>query len=186
VIGIGVDVGGTFTDLVLEQTFPGGGQKISVHKVASTPEDQSIGVVRGIVEVCRIASVGPHHRRPRYVCRRHVVQRAKLYGGKAGAVGKYKIYNTARPDEIKQYPAKFSGLRVEEGDVACCFSPSGGGYGDPLERPAEQVLEDVLDDFITPEHAREAYAVVLRPADNGYPWALDEGAADKLRAAMRA
>ena len=108
-----------------------------------------------------------------------------MFGGKAGAVGKYEIYNVSNPDDIKQYPAKFSGLRVNEGDVACYFSPSGGGYGDPLERPAEQVLEDVLDDFITPEHAREAYGVLLTPADNGYPWALDGVGTTRLRASMR-
>ena len=89
------------------------------------------------------------------------------------------------PDDIKQYPAKFSGLRVDEGDVACYFSPSGGGYGDPLERPAEQVLEDVLDDFISPAHAREAYGVILKPADNGFPWALNSEATEALRASMR-
>ena len=58
-IRVGVDVGGTFTDIVLEQTLAGGGQKIFVHKVSSTPEDQSVGVVQGVVEVCRIANVSP-------------------------------------------------------------------------------------------------------------------------------
>ena len=56
-IRVGVDVGGTFTDIVLEQTLPDGTQKIFVHKVASTPSDQSVGVVQGVVEVCKIAGV---------------------------------------------------------------------------------------------------------------------------------
>jgi N-methylhydantoinase B len=108
-----------------------------------------------------------------------------VFGGKAGSGGKYEIYNTGKPHEIAQYPAKFSGLRVSEGDVACYFSPSGGGYGDPLDRPAQQVLEDVLDDFITPEHAREAYGVVLKSADDGFAWALDAAATETLRSSMR-
>ncbi|MDB5603631.1 MAG: methylhydantoinase [Bradyrhizobium sp.] len=58
-IRVGVDVGGTFTDIVLEQTTTGAGQKIFVHKVSSTPEDQSIAVVQGVVEVCKIAGVSP-------------------------------------------------------------------------------------------------------------------------------
>ncbi len=58
-IRVGVDVGGTFTDIVLEQTLQGGEQRIFVHKVASTPADQSIAVVQGVVEVCRIAGVAP-------------------------------------------------------------------------------------------------------------------------------
>ena len=51
--------------------------------------------------------------------------------------------------------------------------------------PPEQVLEDVLDDFITPENARDAYGVVLKAADNGFAWALDAAATEKLRASMR-
>ena len=58
-IRVGVDVGGTFTDIVLERSGPRGGQSIFVHKVPSTPEDQSVGVVKGIVEVCKIAGVAP-------------------------------------------------------------------------------------------------------------------------------
>ena len=58
-IRVGVDVGGTFTDIVLEQTVAGVGQRIFVHKVSSTPADQSIGVVQGIVDVCKLAGVSP-------------------------------------------------------------------------------------------------------------------------------
>ena len=58
-IRVGVDVGGTFTDIVLERSGPRGRQSIFVHKVSSTPEDQSVGVVKGIVEVCKIAGVAP-------------------------------------------------------------------------------------------------------------------------------
>jgi N-methylhydantoinase A len=56
-IRVGVDVGGTFTDIVLEQTATGIDQKIFVHKVASTPLDQSVGVVQGIIEICKSAGV---------------------------------------------------------------------------------------------------------------------------------
>jgi N-methylhydantoinase A len=56
-IRVGVDVGGTFTDIVLERSGKSGTQSIFVHKVASTPSDQSIGVVKGIVEICKMAGV---------------------------------------------------------------------------------------------------------------------------------
>jgi len=36
----------------------------------------------------------------------------------------------------------------------------GGGYGDPLERDAEQVRADVAGKFVTPEAARDVYGVV--------------------------
>ncbi|MDC0074748.1 hydantoinase/oxoprolinase family protein [Alphaproteobacteria bacterium] len=52
---IGVDVGGTFTDLVLEK----GPRDVYVHKVPSTPSDQSVGVIQGILELCKIGNVNP-------------------------------------------------------------------------------------------------------------------------------
>jgi N-methylhydantoinase A len=58
-IRIGVDVGGTFTDIVLERSGDGGAQQIVVTKVPSTPHDQSEGVVQGILKVCGMAGVAP-------------------------------------------------------------------------------------------------------------------------------
>ena len=52
---IGVDVGGTFTDLILEA----GRGKVFVHKVPSTPADQSIGVLDGILQICEIGGIDP-------------------------------------------------------------------------------------------------------------------------------
>ncbi|WP_298717572.1 hydantoinase/oxoprolinase family protein [uncultured Oceanisphaera sp.] len=50
---IGVDVGGTNTDLILETTVKDSvGKGIFEHKVPSTTEDQSIAVMRGILEIC--------------------------------------------------------------------------------------------------------------------------------------
>ena len=51
---VGVDVGGTNTDLVLEADHG-----VFVHKVASTPQDQSEGVLKGLRELCDIAGVSP-------------------------------------------------------------------------------------------------------------------------------
>lgn len=57
---IGVDVGGTFTDLVLElEGEREDGKRIFVHKVPSTPADQSEGVLRGILEICQLGGIAP-------------------------------------------------------------------------------------------------------------------------------
>lgn len=50
---IGVDVGGTFTDLILEN----GPGRVHVHKVPSSPDDQSVAVLTGIEEICKIAGI---------------------------------------------------------------------------------------------------------------------------------
>ena len=58
-IRVGVDVGGTFTDIVLERTKADGGdnQQVVVTKVPSTPHDQSEGVTEGVLQVCRMAGI---------------------------------------------------------------------------------------------------------------------------------
>ena len=104
-----------------------------------------------------------------------------IFGGTPGQVGRVDIYNVARPGDVKHMPAKFSGMRVAAGDVHAFYGPCGGGFGDPLERPAGKVLEDVLDDFCTVEHARLAYGVIIdRVAET-----VDEAATRALRARMR-
>jgi N-methylhydantoinase A len=53
---LGVDVGGTFTDLLLINDENGATFRA---KTPSTPTDQSIGVLFGIEKVCKLASVDP-------------------------------------------------------------------------------------------------------------------------------
>ena len=53
---VGVDVGGTFTDLIYVDDEAG---VIRVHKLATTPEDPSLGTIRGIRELTAEAGVDP-------------------------------------------------------------------------------------------------------------------------------
>jgi len=53
---LGVDVGGTFTDLLLVDEKSG---NIHTAKVPSTPDDSSIGVLNGIERVCKSARINP-------------------------------------------------------------------------------------------------------------------------------
>ena len=53
---LGVDVGGTFTDLIYVDDEAG---KILVHKVPTTPDDPSQGTVQGIRELTEQAGVSP-------------------------------------------------------------------------------------------------------------------------------
>jgi len=103
-----------------------------------------------------------------------------IFGGWSGATGKVEVFNIDDPDAVRDMPAKFSGLRVKSGDVHAFYAPCGGGYGNPLERPAEQVLGDVLDDFCTVEHARNAYGVVIDIVNEQ----VDEAATESLRSRM--
>ncbi|MBV8929767.1 MAG: hydantoinase/oxoprolinase family protein, partial [Mycobacteriaceae bacterium] len=53
---LGVDVGGTFTDLLLIEEATG---RTFSAKVPSTPKDSSVGVLNGVARVCETAGVEP-------------------------------------------------------------------------------------------------------------------------------
>jgi N-methylhydantoinase B len=104
-----------------------------------------------------------------------------IFGGHDGTVGRCTITNPNRPGEVRDMYSKFSGLEVQTDDVMTYYSPNGGGYGDPLNRPPVKVLEDVLDGFCPLDHARDVYGVVVDLTAE----TVDMAATDALRAAMR-
>ncbi|RRN66028.1 hydantoinase/oxoprolinase family protein [Caulobacter sp. 602-1] len=53
---LGVDVGGTFTDLLLLEERTGAFWR---HKTPSTPADSSIGILNGVTAICEAAGVAP-------------------------------------------------------------------------------------------------------------------------------
>ena len=55
-IALGVDVGGTFTDLILADLAKA---TVTIHKIPSTPANPAEGVVEGIRGICEIAGVTP-------------------------------------------------------------------------------------------------------------------------------
>lgn len=58
-------------------------------------------------------------------------------------------------------------------------STGGGGWGRPEERPAEKVLSDVLDDYISIAAAKETYRVAIDPKT----MTVDKAATARLRSA---
>ncbi len=81
-------------------------------------------------------------------------------GGQSGRPGRVVVNpDTASARELKTMS---DGNSLEKGDLLRIITPGGGGWGSPLHRPAETVLEDVLDGFISPESAFDDYGVVLR------------------------
>jgi N-methylhydantoinase B len=62
----------------------------------------------------------------------------------------------------------------------------GGGFGSPLDRPAEWVLEDVVDGLVTLEKAREVYGVEITVGDRELlEYEVNAAATDAARAAAR-
>ncbi|MEB3101793.1 hydantoinase B/oxoprolinase family protein [Ferviditalea candida] len=59
----------------------------------------------------------------------------------------------------------FSNVKVAEGDSFSRPSAGGGGLGDPLERDPDQVMEDVIDGYVSIERAKKDYGVVIVEID---------------------
>jgi N-methylhydantoinase B len=52
---------------------------------------------------------------------------------------------------------RVTNLPLAAGDLVRVVTGNGGGWGDPHERERDLILEDVRDEYVTPEVAREVY-----------------------------
>lgn len=96
-------------------------------------------------------------------------------GGHRGVASRTVLRHADGREE--DLPSMMSAHPAAAGDAFICIGGSGGGYGDPLARPAAQVLEDVLDGYIDRAAAERDYGVVITAA-----MTLDEAATARLRA----
>ncbi|WP_236693005.1 hydantoinase B/oxoprolinase family protein [Aneurinibacillus tyrosinisolvens] len=80
-------------------------------------------------------------------------------GGQEGLVG--SLILNPDTDEAEALPSKIPNRRAKAGDTLRLTGPSGGGYGNPLERDVQLVLSDVLDEHISKETARDKYGVII-------------------------
>ncbi|MGI9525294.1 MAG: hydantoinase B/oxoprolinase family protein, partial [Hyphomicrobiaceae bacterium] len=90
-------------------------------------------------------------------------------GGRAGRPGRI-IVNPDAPGE-RVLPTMGDAITVRKGDLLRMITPGGGGWGSPLDRPADDVLGDVLDGFVSPQSAFEDYGVVLHAANREVDYA---------------
>ena len=90
---------------------------------------------------------------------RHTDPPRGIFGGYDGLPGKSTFID--KDGNERDIPAKVTGFLCGAGEIIQLTEPNSGGYGNPLDREPQMVLEDVLDDFTTIELAREAYGVVI-------------------------
>jgi len=70
--------------------------------------------------------------------------------------------------------------KVLKGDVVTVAPPGGGGYGDRFARDPLSVLEDVENEIVSRQAARDDYGVVITES-----LAIDWDATEALRSHMR-
>ncbi len=103
-------------------------------------------------------------------------------GGRAGRPFQVVI-DPDGPDE-RRVDALADAEPVKAGEVIRIRTTGGGGWGDPLERPYDDVLRDVCWGKVSVEGARSDYGVELSMA-GGEP-VLDVSASEQRRARLRA
>ena len=84
------------------------------------------------------------------------------WGGDNGSPGGKGscIINPGATDQ-KGLPSRFGDYRLQQGDLLRLERPGGGGLGNPLERPVENVLADVRQGYVSMMRARSDYGVVV-------------------------
>jgi len=97
-----------------------------------------------------------------------------ILGGTPGARSE-KILKRADGTE-ERLPSKCDEVQVKPGDMLVYRTAGGGGWKDPLERPAAKVEADVAKGLVSAEKARNEYGVVVG----------DAAATEELRTKMRA
>jgi N-methylhydantoinase B len=79
-------------------------------------------------------------------------------GGEHGVKGT-AVLNPGRPDE--RSIGKISVLELNRGDVIQITSPTGGGFGDPMERDLAAIASEIRNGMLSTERASQVYAVVF-------------------------
>jgi N-methylhydantoinase B len=109
---------------------------------------------------------------------RHVTQ---PYGLKGGLPAQSWSTIIRRSDGTTRKVKSRERFTLNTGDVLDCVTAGGGGYGDPIERPAREVVSDLRDQRITRAEAETAYGLVFDAAGE-----LDAAATESRRAELRA
>ncbi|QKE72227.1 hydantoinase B/oxoprolinase family protein [Arthrobacter citreus] len=81
--------------------------------------------------------------------------------GKDGSCNEFEIVKAN--GEVSGPYGKFARFPLQKGDTVRLITATGGGFGNPLDRPIEKVIIDVKNGYISLEQASEIYGVKLNP-----------------------
>ena len=82
------------------------------------------------------------------------------YGLQGGSPGSPSL-NILNPGSTEKLLPTLAQIQLGHDDVICHEMAGAGGWGDPLEREASAVLEDVIDSRVSIEAARTEYGIVI-------------------------
>jgi N-methylhydantoinase B len=160
---------------VQERVYP-----ILTHRYELIPDSAGAGRHRGGIGVARDFELTHGDATLSVLGSRGV---APVWGWEGGltALGSGLIYDWNGPGE-EEIGVMRSGVVARKGAVIRFWEGGGGGWQDPKTRPAEWVLEDVVDGLVTPEAAAELYGVaVVADDEDAARYHVDEDATARLR-----
>ncbi len=135
---------------VMENEFP-----LRIERYEMIPDSGGAGRRRGGLAVRREIRILAPGVKLATRCARQRFAATGLAGGKSGSLGAYLV-NPGTPEERKLRPT-VSELPLAKGDMLCIISPGGGGFGEPRERPADEVRRDLDNGKISAEAAYDVY-----------------------------
>ena len=107
------------------------------------------------------------------------------YAAGLAPLGNRMVY-AAGTDEEEDVGVMRAGFRVKAGRSFQYWQGGGGGWGHPHDRPTEWVLEDVINELISVDRARDVYGVEIEVQDaEALAYAVDEEATQRLRSVGR-
>jgi len=83
-----------------------------------------------------------------------------ILGGKPGAKTQSML---RKADGTEEFLEGMGCYELKYGEVVSLTIAGGGGYGNPLERDPERVLNDVIEGYVSLEGAHRDYGVVIDP-----------------------
>ena len=107
-----------------------------------------------------------------------------IAGGMPGAPNRLTLKVGSGSPIVVEHSAEW--VPLEAGEKIVYDYGGGGGWGDPLERDPEAVLDDVIDEYVSMEGARDDYGVVLTGSLEELTVDIDRRATEELRSKMRA
>ncbi len=161
---------------VLETRFP-----LLVEESRLRTDSGGAGTTRGGLAMQRRIRLMAEEGRYSLLSDGAVVPAFGVLGGRGGLPVASWIEKPDGAREDFDTPGKVGGHLMRHGDIVVLRSAGGGGYGDPLDRPADRVAEDVRLGLVSPEAALQFYGVVLRGDGEA-----DTDATAARRAAIRA
>ena len=151
---------------IIESEFP-----TRVERFEMIPDSGGAGEWRGGLGFARDYRILTDEVRFSMRTDKHAISPFGIDRGLAGGKGAC-IVNPGRREE-KQLASRFGDYRLRNNDIIRVERPGGGGLGNPLSRPVDNVLDDVRQGYVSAGRARTDYGVVLNMA--GGELVIDEG-----------